>query len=225
MFWSIICADIEKLEFKNNMKFDAIVTDPPYEKQHLPLWETLARRALDWLKDDGLLVTIAPHQNLPAIINILSKYLQYQWICGVFQPGPSGAIWGKKISIRYKPVLVYSKPGLNLGDRGWWFNDAWTSAEVFKRYHKWGQSKETFIGMIDVAGGEGLRILDPFVGGGTCGMAAYMMGAELFIGADINEEICQTAEQAIADFIKEYDSEKLFAGSQARIPSEDLARR
>jgi len=46
--WRVHVADIRT--YQTDTRFDFIITDPPYPREYLPLYETLAERALEWLK-------------------------------------------------------------------------------------------------------------------------------------------------------------------------------
>ena len=80
--WNIECADIKT--YQTNKQYDFIITDPPYPKEYLPLYETLAIRSLEWLKDDGLLIVMCGQSYLNEIIKLLDKYLCYYWIALFF---------------------------------------------------------------------------------------------------------------------------------------------
>jgi hypothetical protein len=58
---------------------DAIITDPPYSKQYLHLYEDLARFASQVLKPGGSLLTMAGVAYLPQILKMIGQHLNYQW--------------------------------------------------------------------------------------------------------------------------------------------------
>jgi tRNA1(Val) A37 N6-methylase TrmN6 len=74
-------------QWQSDKQFDFIVTDPPYPKEFLPLYETLAHRANDWLKDGGLLVAMCGQSYLHEIYALLSKHLTYYWTAAYLTPG------------------------------------------------------------------------------------------------------------------------------------------
>jgi hypothetical protein len=59
-------------EFKN---IDAIITDPPYAKKHLGLYEDLARFAGKVLKPGGSLLTMAIVRYLPEILDLMRPHI------------------------------------------------------------------------------------------------------------------------------------------------------
>ena len=61
-----------------------------------------------------------------------------------------------------------------------------------KRYHTWGQNVDEMRMYLHYVAREGGKtICDPFVGGGTTGLAANLHGCK-FIGADIDAECINT---------------------------------
>jgi ParB family chromosome partitioning protein len=54
--WNVWQADIN--DWQPPRKYDFIITDPPYPKEYLPLYEVLAKKATTWLNDSGLLVVM-----------------------------------------------------------------------------------------------------------------------------------------------------------------------
>ncbi len=54
--WHIEQGDIRN--YQTSKQFDFIITDPPYPKEYLQLYEVLAQRAVEWLRPDGLLVAM-----------------------------------------------------------------------------------------------------------------------------------------------------------------------
>jgi len=67
--WNIIQGDIRTVEL--NKQYDFIITDPPYSKEYLDLYEVLAKRSVEWLKDDGLLVVMCGQSYVNQIYKIL----------------------------------------------------------------------------------------------------------------------------------------------------------
>ena len=178
-------------------QYDFIVTDPPYPKEYLPLWETLAIRAKEWLKPGGLLIAMSGQSYLPEIYSVLGKYLDYYWTAAYLTPGQSPSIWNKNVIPKWKPLLIYSVGKYS----GKMFGDVYSSGENSKSFHKWGQSES---GMFDLISGivlPGQYILDPFCGAGTTGIAAIKHGC-LFDGIDIEIDNVNISKKRLNDTTK-----------------------
>lgn len=174
--WRLIHGDIVDIcKAMPAKSFDAIVTDPPYPGEYLPLFSSLAEQAVRLLVDGGVLVVMSGQTHLPEVYERLTQYenLQYRWTVAYLMPGKTDVrVWGRTIWNRWKPVVVLTK-GQPRGD---WTIDVVTSPEADKQHHVWGQSLQGITGLIDAFVLPESRILDPFVGGGTTIDAAINMG-------------------------------------------------
>jgi DNA modification methylase len=174
---------------------DAIITDPPYPKEYLDLYSTLAYEARRILKDGGILAAMCGQTYLPQVYEMLTEHLEYRWTIAYLTPGAQAAqIWPRRVLSFWKPVIVCSKNGHSYK----WFADVSKSAtnDNDKRYHEWGQSVS---GMVDLVGrltDEGQMILDPFMGAGTTGVASVRLG-RLFFGIERDAKDYQTAARRI----------------------------
>ena len=169
--------------WKAGRQFDWIITDPPYPKQYLTLYEQLAIRANDWLKEGGLLVAMCGQSCLDEIYTMLAKHLYYYWTAAYLTPGQSASLRQVNVNTGWKPLLIFAKGKYT----GKIFGDVFKSGENDKTMHKWGQSES---GMFDVVSKlvlPGQSILDPFCGAGTTGVAALRHGC-LFEGVELEEE-------------------------------------
>jgi DNA modification methylase len=87
---------------------DVIITDPPYPKEYLYLYDLLAEKAIELLKPGGSLIVMVGQSYLPEIMNKLGVRLRYQWEVAYLTPGgQSPQIWNRKIIATWKPVLWY----------------------------------------------------------------------------------------------------------------------
>ena len=164
-------------------KYDFIITDPPYPKEYLSLYEVLAYRAKEWLKPGGLLVAMCGQSYLNEIYAAMSKHIEYYWTVAYLTPGQSASLWQKQVIPKWKPLLIFS----NGPYAGKMFSDVYESGENDKDLHKWGQSESGMLSIIQGICLPGQSILDPFCGAGTTGVAALKHGC-LFDGIDIDEE-------------------------------------
>ena len=170
---------------------DLILTDPPYSKEALDLYSELSRFAELILRPGGSLLAMAGQSYLPDIFRRLNGDLQYHWTLAYLTPGGQAPqIWQRKVNTFWKPILWFVKGAYT----GPWVGDVPKSPVNAndKRFHDWGQSEAGMAELVERFSKPGDLIVDPFLGGGTTGMAAINLGRR-FIGADINAEAIQTA--------------------------------
>jgi len=193
--WNVWQADINT--WKAPRQYDFIITDPPYPKEYLPLWEVLASRAKEWLKPGGLLIAMSGGSYLNQIFSILDKHLKYYWAGCYLTPGQSTSLIQKQVNTNWKPILIYSIDDYS----GKVFGDVFKSDENDKDFHKWGQSVSGMLSIIKQICLPGQSILDPFCGAGTTGIAALDYGC-LFDGIDIEMENVNISRARLNDRTK-----------------------
>lgn len=198
-------ADIrDGLPMVEDESVDIIITDPPYPKEYLPLYEDLSRTAKRVLKPGGSLIVMVGQSYLPEVLRLLGSCMEYHWCLAYLTPGgQSPQLWHKRTNTFWKPVLWYTK-GEYAGD---YIGDVLKSPpnDNDKRFHEWGQSIGGMKDIVERFTDPGNIILDPFVGGGTTGVSAVSTGRR-FIGADIDESNIETTERRV---------QEAYAGSKA----------
>lgn len=161
---------------------DWVITDPPYPKEFLHLYNGLGQVAAHVLKPGGSLLCMIGQSYLPDIIAALGKHLTYHWTIAYLTPGGQATqLFPRRVNTFWKPVLWFTK-GEYAGD---WIGDV-TRSEVNdndKRFHHWGQSESGMADLMARFVKPGDRVLDPFMGAGTTGAIALSMGA-YFVGFD-----------------------------------------
>lgn len=175
---------------------DAIITDPPYGKEFLPLLRDLAGWADKVLKSDGIMAVLYGQTYLPEAFNMLSGFRPYRWTACYLTPGEAYTSHARSLICHWKPLLIY-------GGNEPRFDDVFESPgdEDGKVHHEWGQSFEAFQTIIERLTKPGQLIADPFAGGGTTLFAAKTLGRDS-IGCEINPEHVKTI-QSILDREKE----------------------
>lgn len=161
---------------------DWVITDPPYPKEFLHVYDDLAEVCQHVLKPGGSLICMVGQIYLPDIIKSLSAHLKYHWTVAYLTPGGQSAqIFPRKVIQFWKPVLWFTK-GDFAGD---WIGDVASSKpnDNDKRFHHWGQSESGMADLMARFVKPGDRVLDPFMGAGTTGAIALSMGA-YFVGFD-----------------------------------------
>lgn len=159
--WHVYHGEIET--WKAPKQYDFIITDPPYPKEYLPLWEVLAERANDFLKDGGLLIAMSGQSYLDEIYAMMSKHMDYYWTASYLTPGQPTPLRQVNVNSTWKPLLIYSKGKYT----GKIFGDVFVSDGNDKSMHKWGQSESGMYDIISKMCLPGQSILDPFCGAGT----------------------------------------------------------
>jgi len=197
----LYCEDVRNYEkVVDKETVDWIITDPPYSKKFLDLYDTLAELSLYALKPGGALIVMTGQSYLPEVINKLQKHLNYVWTLAYLTPGgQSPYLWKVRCNTFWKPVLVFSK-GKYSGDA---FGDVIKTSpnNNDKRFHFWGQSEEGFEQIFDKFVFPGQTVLDPFVGGGTTAVVALKRGCN-FIGIDKDPECIETTKRRIEDVFR-----------------------
>ncbi len=170
---------------------DAIVTDPPYLKEHLHLWEHFARMAVRVLKPGGNCIVQCGHEHLPFAFEALGQHLEYVWVLKENMNNGNARMWNKRIFVSYKPWLWYAKGKRN----GGWVRDS-ANGKPDKRYHAWGDGVSFIRGYIERLTAPSDLVLDPFAGGGCTALACFQTGRR-FIGYEIDAETADVARRRL----------------------------
>jgi hypothetical protein len=164
--------------------FDAIITDPPYPEEFLPLYGSLASVASRLLKPGGVLLAMCGQSYLPQIMQLMTPHLNYHWVLS-YQTlgGQSAQLWQRSINTFWKPIIWMTK-GEYQGD---WVGDVIKSDANDKRFHHWGQSESGMAELVKRFTKPGDHVLDPFLGGGTTGVVCVDLNRK-FTGIDIEKD-------------------------------------
>lgn len=187
--WSVYhCPATALIERLPPKSVDVIITDPPYPKDYLTVYEDLSRLAAHVLKDGGLCVVMTGKQHLPTYMDGLGKALAYHWLVPIILTKTARA-WDRKIYTTWKPLLLY----VNGKYAGPTFHDVIHSEDKppEKEQHQWQQGEWLMRQIVERFSLPAAVVLDPFCGAGTTG-AASLLTDRIFIGADIDENACVT---------------------------------
>lgn len=175
---------------------DLILTDPPYPKEFLPLFEKLSLFANQKLKPSGYLITYTGQLYLPQVIELLSKHLTYRWSGCLFHNGATRIINGVNVMNRWKSILFFQKKPITKFKKT--FSDYFVSEKQEKTEHEWQQSKAVIGQIIDIFTKPKDLVVDPFLGGGTTAAACKNLKRR-FIGAEIDETSYKLALARLKD--------------------------
>lgn len=188
---------------------DLILTDPPYPREFLPTWGHLADLAVRILKPGGSLIAMSGQNYLPAVFAHLEREdLSYCW---TFCNDNTATVrqWPLRLFIGWKPILWYAK-GKPTPPRRVVYDRIRGAEGPDKRYHHWGQDVSIFEDLLLAFSHRGDLVVDPFLGGGTTGVAAILTGRR-FVGCDVDEEAVRVSKMrcdAAVDYL---------AGERARV--------
>ena len=168
---------------------DLILTDPPYPKEFLSLWEDMFAVADRILKPSSFLVAYANHQNLDEIFR-LKNNLKYYWTFKLdFTLKPMAM--GRNLIATWKPVLIYQK--LPFEKRGETIEDNVKDYTPFNNDERdmhednWGQSIGKVEYLIDKFSKSNELIFEPFAGTGTTLIACRNMSRRC-IGTEVDKQ-------------------------------------
>lgn len=181
------CAEL----FRSGIKPDAVITDPPYPAEFLPVFTELAEGCA--LAGVPLVAVMSGQSYLPEVMRRLSEHLRYRWTLAYLTPGGQAVQqWQAKVNTSWKPVLLF-------GEAEAWFGDVATSRvnDNDKRFHGWGQSESGMADLVERLTKPGQLVCDPFLGGGTTAVVALALGRR-FVGCDIDAAHVEQARARVA---------------------------
>ena len=165
-----------------------VLTDPPYPKEFLPLWEDLGKWAAGALAEDGLLVAYSGQMYLPQVLQLLGKNLDFWW-CGAVVHKGTGNLTPlghpvRKVVNKWKPLVMFMKRGGVGFQRS--FSDLIDGAGKQKSEHNWQQHEAEAAMLVEAFTKKGELVVDPFAGSGGFCKAAHDLG-RIAVGAEILE--------------------------------------
>jgi len=165
--------------FASGIKPDAVITDPPYPKEFLPVFSELAKAC----KDVSLVAVMVGQSYLPEVLQRLTEHLKYRWmLCYLTPGGQSVQQFPAKVNTFWKPVLLF-------GEVLEWIGDVARSDvnDNDKAHHHWGQSESGIADLVSRLTKPGQLVCDPFLGGGTTALVSLGLNRR-FVGCDTAAE-------------------------------------
>lgn len=173
---------------------DLILTDPPYPKEYLSLWNDLAKETERVLKPSGFLIAYSGQNYLSQVLKSLNEHLEYYWLAGLYHKGPTAQRFEVNMWNRFKPILIYYKLPREKQDK--WIEDILISEAPNKEMHEWGQSVEPLITLLETFSKPGDTICDPFFGGGST-IEACIKTKRNFVGYEIDKEVFKSVKKRL----------------------------
>ncbi len=171
--------EIRRCDFRELLRdlrgLDAIITDPPYGRDAVPLYAVLARLSKTALKLDGILAVMTGQSYLREILWAMGAEIPYRWTMAYETPGPTTKLWARKVFTAWKPVLLF-------GGATGWIHDVIRSHAPDKRFHVWGQPESVMAQLVEALTRPGDLVCDPFAGGGTIGAVCQRLGRRCILG-------------------------------------------
>lgn len=179
---------------------DAIITDPPYPQEYIPLFGDLSRLAARILAPHGVLVAMTGQAWLRQYLEQLDTHLAYRWTAAYIAQGARTRMHIAKVGTGWKPLLVYCRKDAT--DRPFLVDDLFDGASattdgVDKEFHHWGQSVAGIAEQVERFTKPGALVVDPFLGGGTTALACRDLGRR-FIGCDLDAGHVATSRERVA---------------------------
>lgn len=201
------------LEYMKSMpdkSVDAVITDPPYPKKFLPLWEGCAAASKQVLKSGGWFCAYSGQLFMPQVLASLSKHLTYRW-CIALLHGQSQIVWPAHTLAQWKPIFILQNGKID--EKGTPIRrDVMKPRGADKDFHEWGQNTGESVELVDQFTNAGDTIFDPFMGSGTTGVACMQLGRN-FIGCEIDPTYYTIAEKRIKQ--ASLQQPLLFAGNRS----------
>jgi site-specific DNA-methyltransferase (adenine-specific) len=203
--WELRTGDFrEVLADLAEQSVDAVVTDPPYDNEGVPLYEPLGTFCLRVLKPGRLAVVYAGNLQLDREMSLLERGgLTYMWHGVNVLAGRHTRVRVRMVFGQHRSVLLYSAGPYRPRT---WLNDV-TFAEgrggpEERPLHPWQQALEPVRHWVRQVSEPGELIVDPFLGSGTTAVAAVMEGRR-FIGCDIDPGCVETTRRRLLAFLIE----------------------
>ena len=183
---------------------DAMITDPPYLSEYIPLYGELAKLAAELLRPHGVLVVMTPHLHLLEVGNLMTPHLRYRWICTYWMGDTKANVSAAKIATSWKPLFVFTRydaENLRFVCSDYFSGARGTADGVQKELHHWQQSLDGFTEIVQRFTEPGDLVVDPFLGSGTTALACLQLGRR-FVGCDLDASAVAIARRRVQHALK-----------------------
>lgn len=172
---------------------DAIVTDPPYEREWIDRDAAdFAAHAARMLKPTGTLAVMFGVLAQYELKVRLDEFLRYRWTGAYLMPGWTARNFAARLATGWKPILIYARTDAPAFE--FLISDVFVSEAADKQHHRWGQSEGGTEQLVERFTLPGQLVVDPFLGGGTTAVVAARLGRR-FVGCDKDAAAIHTARE------------------------------
>jgi site-specific DNA-methyltransferase (adenine-specific) len=207
--WELRTGDFrEVLADLADQSVDAVVSDPPYDNDGVPLYEPLGTFCLRVLKRGHLAVVYAGNLQLDREMSLLERGgLTYMWHGVNVLAGRHTRIGTRMVFGQHRSVLLYSAGPYTPRT---WLNDLvyaeGRGGPEERPLHPWQQALEPVRHWIRQVSEPGELIIDPFCGSGTTAVAAVTEGRR-FIGCDIDPGCVEITRRRLVELARPENGE------------------
>jgi len=182
--WRIEHVDFRELELADH-SVDAIICDPPYTDEAIPLWSDLSAFAARVLKPGHPIAAYCGHLRQPETMARLAEHLEFVWVGATVLRGRHTKVHVRKVNGWHRPWLVYSAGPYR--PRRWIHDTLMAEGGGDKDVtdHPWRQAEGPFRELVSMLTFTGELVVDPFVGQGTTAAASVAEGRR-FVGCDVD---------------------------------------
>ena len=161
---------------------ELIFTDPPYDRESIPLFEDMAQIAARVLRPGGSLIAYCGQIQLPYVLEGMGRHLRYWWVNACIHSGRHGQMDKYGIRVGWKPMVWFVK-----GTRGDVQTIVWDTATggAEKSHHEWQQAESEAAYYIERLCSSSGIVWEPFGGGGTTLVACESLGRK-WVACEIN---------------------------------------
>jgi site-specific DNA-methyltransferase (adenine-specific) len=186
---------------------DLVFTDPPYLATSLDSYDILAEITSLKLKDGCFLYAYCGTEFIPqGIQSLLATGLEWFWMFNIKHTSGMQAMWGKRLLVGSKQVLVFTKGKAELSKLDWCWTDFVKDNKAKESGHKWEQGINFALQQIAYRTAPNDLVLDPYMGSGTFLFAAKQRQRRA-VGFEIEERYCEMAakrcSQGVLDLVTE----------------------
>lgn len=198
--YKIHAGDMANVDFWfDDGPFDAVISDPPYPQEFLPLFGTLAEHCRDYLKENGLVVLMCGQTHLPRILELMTPHLRYYWTGCLYMPSANAQpIQDRPMLCNWKPLLMFCRKEARLFDLPPMKDVFLDSGVSSKDQHEWQQGETGMLAIVRACCKPGMRVLDPFSGSGTTGVACLQHGC-LYTGIELDETAAKASIKRLSE--------------------------
>lgn len=172
---------------------ELVFTDPPYDRDSIPLFGDAAREAARILKPGGSFIAYCGQIQLPDVLRLCSEHLRYWWVIANIHADRPNQMDKYGIKNHWKPLVWFVKG--TRGDVQTFVPDTVTGARE-KSHHDWQQAESEASFYIEKLTSPRGLVVDFFAGGGTTLVAAERLGRP-WLAFEINPASAERASKRV----------------------------